>query len=1157
MEISAAIAPDSTPLVVSAFSPPVPIDVSPLSLQPEISSASLPVSVPSLPSNLKDHQAHPEMKSETLPRTKRWNKWMGPLFTEPRTTPPIPPQASATNSEAIFKKRASGDSETHFAEDLKRQKRVEAVKSLKGLICLELCAGSAKLSSALSQVGFQSIPIDHSSNKHHQRMHCVQINLAEPGAFCLIKTLLEETNIFYVHMAPPCGTASAARSRPVRPELLAAGFPHPVPLRSKEQPLGLDNLTVVQQIRVSHANQIYLLCSKVVSTCLEKQIRVSVENPTRSLFWEIPFIKAFCDHPKLECVRFHHCMLGGDRDKETQWLGTTGLFAPMGLQCDKQHSHKPWGGTMVQGRPVFDTAGESEYPAVLCATVAFLVRNAAVAAGYSLPAESMDGALTQAQLRQKLQAGTGKQPRGRKLPQLVPEFLSVDEIITKVGEPLKLDKSQSLLRHFLRAENGEKGETKDRVQVHIVGSRRTPEQFLQKAVEAGHPYKPGEGVADNIRIALHSILTTGPLGIQRKRLAAMRDIALLASSLEKQEVELHSRLPLHLQPLLAKKKILLMRTLLERSGFKDISVVDEICTGFDVVGKAKPSGLMESFLRPATTSPDQLRATSTLTRRAVLDSNRKSSDPLLDKAVYDITQQELKDRWIEGPFSEAQMHAKFPLGWIAIPRFGLRQGTKVRAIDDGKLPGLNTAFTSVEKLRLQDTDDLCALLAFLASVIRSIDENNRTFSIPLSTGETTSGILHPAWGKPKDMIIQGRTLDLSAAYKNLGNSESSLWACVLAVWSTNKSKYEMYVSNALMFGATSSVYSFNRVAKAIQHLAIHYLDILPNQFFDDFPCCELQQTSAGSQISFEAMLLALGWEVAVGEKAPPFSSAFSALGNCFDTSAAITEGVIFVSNKPSRINNIREMILDARKTKTLKPSVAAELAGKLQYSSAQVFGDVARPAVRMIRNHAESHHKGNEVNFELNFALEFVHDYLLTAPPRRVYVEERDKPILVFTDGSSEGDEHLWGAVIFGLSGSPIVAQGEIPEDLSCFWKAEVGEQIICQVELYPVLLTKLVLKKKLSSRRVIFYIDNDPSRDGLIAGASGSTSSRAMLYQFGALQRDDPSFNWFARVPSYSNYADAPSRKKGKELSLTLGASFETNWKFDRDLILKLKERC
>ena len=503
------------------------------------------------------------------------------------------------------------------------------------------------------------------------------------------------------------------------------------------------------------------------------------------------------------------------------------------------------------------------------------------------------------------------------------------------------------------------------------------------------------------------------------------------------------------------------------------------------------------------------------------------------------------------------MDHRFKDGWVAIPRFGLRQGTKTRAIDDGKLPGVNTAFTSVEKLRLQDTDDLCALLSFVAKIIRAVDEATRSFSISLSTGKRIDGVLHMGWGEPKEMVLQGRTLDLSSAYKNLGNSANSLWACVLAVWSPSKAVYQMYVSNALMFGATSSVYAFNRVAKALQHLAIFYLHILPNQFFDDFPCCEFKQTSLGSRIAFEGLLKILGWEVAVGDKAPPFSTSFSALGNCFDTSDAVSKGIFFVGNKPSRVSNIREIVIEARKSKNLKPSVAAELAGKLQYSSAQVFGDVARPAVRIIRNRSESGKSHEAFSVELDYALAFVQDYLLTAPPRRVYVEENEKPILVFTDGSSEGDKHLWGAVIFGATKRPIVAQGEIPEDLSLFWKAEVGEQIICQVELFPVLLTKLVMKKPLSSRRVVFYIDNDPSRDGLISGTSGSTSSRAMLYQFGAMQREDPSFNWFARVPSFSNYADAPSRNKGKELAIVLGASFETNWLLSRDVILSLKERC
>ena len=378
------------------------------------------------------------------------------------------------------------------------------------------------------------------------------------------------------------------------------------------------------------------------------------------------------------------------------------------------------------------------------------------------------------------------------------------------------------------------------------------------------------------------------------------------------------------------------------------------------------------------------------------------------------------------------------------------------------------------------------------------------------------------------------------------------------MWSVEKKKHDLYVSNALMFGSTSSVYGFNRVAKALQHLAISFLSVLANQYFDDYPCIELQQTSLNARQSFEELLLLLGWKCAAGDKAPPFSSKFDALGNTFDLSNLLGTGAFIVKNKDSRVANLQEIIGAAITSRSLRPSLAAELAGKLQFATAQTFGNAAKPALRVIRDRADGVTHRCDIDIQLDFALRFIRDYIVTAPPRLVRVCDDQPAIHVYTDGSSEGTDHLWGAVIVGFDEGPVVAQGEIPRTLSDYWLQHVGDQIICQVELYPVLLVKQVLSTKLAQRRIVFYIDNDPSRDGLISGASDSMCSRSMLYEFSRLQRAAPSYNWFARVPSFSNCADAPSRGMGRELAIQMGSKFFfVDWVLEGSSISALMDPC
>eukprot|EP00971_Amphidinium_carterae_P199115 3951599-Amphidinium_carterae.1 len=100
-----------------------------------------------------------------------------------------------------------------------------------------------------------------------------------------------------------------------------------------------------------------------------------------------------------------------------------------------------------------------------------------------------------------------------------------------------------------------------------------------------------------------------------------------------------------------------------------------------------------------------------------------------------------------------------------------------------------------------------------------------------------------------------------------------------------------------------------------------------------------------------------------------------------------------------------------------------------------------------------------------------------------------------------------------------------VPKVLTDEWKSVVGEQIITQVELYPVILVRWVMKLELAGRRLIWCIDNEPARFTLIKGSSPSRVSRRLAEVFYKVEATAPSYPWFARVPSFSNPADKPSR--------------------------------
>lgn len=58
----------------------------------------------------------------------------------------------------------------------------------------------------------------------------------------------------------------------------------------------------------------------------------------------------------------------------------------------------------------------------------------------------------------------------------------------------------------------------------------------------------------------------------------------------------------------------------------------------------------------------------------------------------------------------------------------------------------------------------------------------------------------------------------------------------------------------------------------------------------------------------------------------------------------------------------------------------------------------------------------------------------------------------------------------------------------------------------------------------MVWFVDNDAARDGMIAAYSPSNTAMSLISAFYAAERVSPTYPWIARVASYSNPADLPS---------------------------------
>lgn len=121
-----------------------------------------------------------------------------------------------------------------------------------------------------------------------------------------------------------------------------------------------------------------------------------------------------------------------------------------------------------------------------------------------------------------------------------------------------------------------------------------------------------------------------------------------------------------------------------------MGVVDELEHGCDLVGEVPITNMLPQKFTPATLSVEGLRQQATLMRQDALHAGVSSGDDEIDKAVWVQTMQEVADQWLEGPLAADQVPSDAPIS----KRFGLKQGAKIRLIDDYSYSGVNSSVSS-------------------------------------------------------------------------------------------------------------------------------------------------------------------------------------------------------------------------------------------------------------------------------------------------------------------------------------------------------------------------------------------------------------------------------------------------------------------------------
>lgn len=286
----------------------------------------------------------------------------------------------------------------------------EFTTSSEHVVVLELFCGTAGLSASFKRLGLDVVSVDKTKPKAPKAL-VTKIDLTLVSNQLLVLSWIRNPRVKAVFMAPPCGTASAARNIQSKNDPLL-----PQPMRTKDFPDGLPDLKNLDFLRVQQSNVLYDFSATVFYLCCELGKLCMCENPRDSLYWDTtPWLER--QHQTTDCAQCHQaCAYGSSRPKWTKLLANFPEVQHIDAVCDGKHKHEPWGFQVNNGKRIYATTLEVHYPLALCDKIA---------ATFMLALQKR-GMVPHVQIPVNLAARTlaQHQPATNKVAPLIPEFKS-------------------------------------------------------------------------------------------------------------------------------------------------------------------------------------------------------------------------------------------------------------------------------------------------------------------------------------------------------------------------------------------------------------------------------------------------------------------------------------------------------------------------------------------------------------------------------------------------------------------------------------------------------------------------------------------------------------------------------------------------------------
>jgi hypothetical protein len=1003
--------------------------------------------------------------------------------------------------------RCAGDTFDNFVKGCKHDQNP---------LFIELCSGCGILSATINALGFDVMPVDHKHNKHRVRIKTFNLDLTEAHSWSILRYIVDQCNVIGVHLAPPCGTCSRAR------EIKLSDVWHgPQPLRNKEHPYGVPNMTDRDQARVDQANTLYMHMCDFCIFLNNRNVAWTMENPTNSWLWELPCMEFLVN--QMFFTSFHSCAYGGKRYKATSFLTNNPVFLILCRQCDGQHEHLPWG--IDEATQQFSTALEAEYPKCLCEEYAMVLTDLAKGKGLNINPYPKASDKLHPQ----------KQQSGRSVPPLVPEYAKVVSMLLS-SEP-QLDSKNKLMQQLPNIPEGSKllrteakgGQGDKQYVMYVFGIFHGHQNFVTIAKSLWHPFDELRHLPDLLTKSIYNVLSRSKIDIARERLATLRKWREWADELQESELSLKNDMEPHVRKVMNCKRVLLLNKLAtEVLDWPDKCLFDDLCNGFRLVGEAPATGVFKTQPKVGNISEEELMKQSKFLRPAIIGKTNSASKSEHEDELYDITVKEAEEKgWLQGPMEFAEVCDLFGSQWLPVRRFCVEQRGKLRPIDDFCENRLNQAFSTVDKISLKTMDHI----AWAAMIICKHSIHSHTMNFTLKSGEQLRGKVHPDW--TGGCTIKSTTLDLKSAYKQLPLHKSDVNKAIVTLRDPSCGKAKHFSMCTLPFGASASVLHFNRVSVLLWALGCH-LNLIWASYYDDYPIlcpAGLEQSSLGAA---KAMLGLLGFDYSA-EKLNEPCIRNEMLGVELDLSDS-DKGVVSLRNKQDRVADIRAMLDQIICEGKVKPRDLPSHLGRLQFADMQIAGRSGKLAMHDLRQLGSTEKSFVKLNGSQVSALKLLRHRVTSGEPRKLNARPNEKPWIVFTDGALEYDstghaQATIGGILMSPNGETYCFGSKVPDKMLDRWQTEGREHVIGLVELYACVTAIGLWKDLLKDRRILLFVDNYGAQDCMVKGSANVDTWRQLLLRLEELDDNLFSNMWISRVPSASNPADYPSRGSLGEL--------------------------